>query len=177
MASSDISLSSIEIEQSKISAQPWLLSADRAGFFGKYALGLIYQFSIKHEVALSVGVSSTGNTYYGQINTAYRYAPWLFSIEPNTWKPLQIGFFAVYSLNDGDYFFNSPSGYPTPDYYDRTDLRLGLDTGTTFVFEKTGIELSYRLRVLDLGFVALYNNAHRDLQYYISSGLEFHYRF
>lgn len=156
--------------------RPWLVTFDRAGFFGKYALGAIYQFNTRHEVELSLGISMTGDVYFGQANTAYRFSPWLYQFSTSSWKVFQIGAFAVYSMNS-DYFISSPSSYPTPGYYDPTSLRLGGEFGTTYAFEKSGVELAYRLRILDLGVVALYNNAHRDLQYYISSGFEVHYRF
>jgi hypothetical protein len=157
---------------------PWWASLYHAGYFGKYAVGVLYQFSEHHEADFAVGVSSTGSTSYGQLDTSYRYSPWLYSVtEGQLWKPLQLGIFAVYSMNDGNYFVKSPPNYPSPGYYDGTDIRPGIELGSTYRFENTHLELAYRMRLIDLGITAIYNNAHRDLQYYVSSGLELHYRF
>ncbi|RYZ84781.1 MAG: hypothetical protein EOP04_17335 [Proteobacteria bacterium] len=78
-------------------------------------------------------------------------------------------------MNNRNYFIESPSNYPTSGYYDGTAIRPGLELGSTYRFENSSIELAYRMRLVDLGITAIYNNAHRDLQYYVSSGLEVHY--
>lgn len=99
--------------------------------------------------------------------------PW----ENRLWTPLQFGVFFIYSLDGYHFFANSPSQYPSSGYYDETRYRYGAELGSTFAFLSSGIELGYRLRILDNGMVAIYNNAHKDLQYYVSSGLELRYRF
>jgi hypothetical protein len=158
--------------------QTWWLDLDHAGYFGKYVIGILFQYSDQQEATLSMGTSFTAGTPYGQINAAYRFTPWLYpTLETHLWKPIQLGVFGIFSLNDGNYFWNSPDKYPSPGYYDNTRVRSGGEVGTCYRFETTGIEVAYRLRLIDLGTSAVYNNAHRDLQYYVSSGLEFHYHF
>ena len=93
------------------------------------------------------------------------------------WRPLQFGFFTVRSWDGRNYFLTSPEKYPYEQYYDETALRYGAEFGSTFTFTDYHIGISYSLRILDSGFIALYNNKSRDLRYYISSGLSFQYVF
>lgn len=155
----------------------WRAAINRSGFFGKYGAAAIYSSTENHEFELGLGAYPIGSTNYGQLNLAYRYGFWHIPWNERLWTPLQFGAFFIYSL-DGYHFFNeSPSKYPSPGYYDETRYRYGAEIGSNLAFLYSGIEVGYRLRIIDTGFVAIYNNAHRDLQYYVSSGLELRYRF
>jgi hypothetical protein len=161
-----------------VSYAQWSLSVEHAGFFGTYALGGVYEFNDRHATELSLGVyRNEGKPQQYQSNLAYRHSLWRVPWEEKMWVPLQLGAFTIYSL-DGDHFFlKSPSKYPSAGYYDQTALRWGFEFGTSLIFPKNRFSISYHFRILDNGFVAVYNNFRRDLQYYVSSGINFQYRF
>jgi hypothetical protein len=155
----------------------WQLTLDRTGFFGSVAAGAIYDWYENHSVEVSLGLFSMEENQYGQVNIAYRYSHWHVRREDTVWSPMQVGIFLTRSMDGGHYFRASPAKYPSADYYDQTALRGGLEFSTAILFESTHIGFAYSLRVLDSGLVAIYNNANRDLQYYISSGLALRYQF
>lgn len=155
----------------------FLATFDYSGFFGLYALGLIYRINESNEAEVSVGMYRIDHKHYRQTNFSYRYSHWLVSFHEYEWRPLQVGFFGIFAGDGGKYFSESPSKYPSPGYYDQTSTRLGFEAGSTFTFTPNKLEIAYRIRVLDTGLLAVYNNAHRDLQYYMSTGLSLHYIF
>lgn len=154
----------------------WRGVAARSGFFGKYSLSGNYSPSENHEFELGIGSYSIGATYYGQLNAAYRYGYWHVPWQEKRWTP-QAGVFTIYSLDQKHFFTESPGKYPSPNYYDQTSYRWGLEFGFTLAFLSTGLDAGYRFRILDTGVIAFYNNGHRDLQYYCSSALELRYNF
>lgn len=93
------------------------------------------------------------------------------------WTPVQVGLFAVRSWNRKKYFVRTPSEFPYEGYYDQTAFRAGLEFGTLIHWKGSRLSLGYFLRVLDIGLVAIYNNAYQDLQYYSSSGFTLRYVF
>jgi hypothetical protein len=156
----------------------WSLSLEHAGFFGKYALGGIYEFNASHAAELSLGFfTADGGGWNYQSNLAYRNSLWRVPWKEKIWVPLQVGVFTIYSLDGRRFFLQSPSKYPDAAYYDQTALRWGLEFGTSLIFRENRYALSYHFRILDNGFVAIYNNFRRDLQYYVSSGINFQYQF
>ena len=146
------------------------------GFFGKFSLGAAYRFNEYNDVETTLGFYTVDKRYYHQLNLAYRHSPWQITWDDQKWNPVLIGIFGVVSLDNEDFFMSSPSKYPGG-YYDQTAYRYGFEFGSKYGFSGHHIELSYYLRILDSGLVALYNNAHRDLQYYMSSGLSLFYLF
>lgn len=112
-----------------------------------------------------------------QSNLAYRNSLWQVPLEEKTWVPLQLGVFTIYSLDGSHFFLQSPSKYPSAGYYDQTAFRWGIEFGTSLIFRENRYAVSYHFRILDNGFVAVYNNFRRDLQYYVSSGINLQYRF
>lgn len=152
--------------------------AERAGFYGSIAFGGSYEFNDRHAVDFSIGEYLNDQHRYHQSNLSYRYSRWQMDFDQNKiWRPLQIGVFTVRSWDGRNYFLTSPGKYPYEQYYDETALRYGVEFGSTFTFTDYNFGISYRLRILDSGLIALYNNRNRDLQYYISSGLSFQYVF
>lgn len=142
-----------------ISAQAgeWRAVLERAGFLGTLAAGASYEFVPEH--------------------AAYRYSRWNTKVFGNDWRPLQLGVFAVYALNNERFFIKSPDKYPYPDYYDETAIRYGAEFGTTFTFMPSRIGIGYHIRIFDNGIIAMFNNSNRDIQYYISSGISLQYLF
>lgn len=153
------------------------MSLERAGFFGHSSLGGGYEWSRTHSLEFLIGAyPNDGHDNY-QLNLAYRYSRWSVPFELIDWKPLQIGFFAMRSWDNDNYFLRSPNEYPQDNYYEQTIVRFGLEVGTTVFLTDTNFALAYRLRFLDNGLVALYNNTNKDLQYYTSSGLALQFYF
>ena len=124
-----------------------------------------------------VGTYSIEAEDHYQLNFAYRYTPWAVPFDKVQWRPFQIGLVGLHSLDYNRYFLRSPVQYPQDNYYEQTLIRLGLELGQHWVVEDYSIGLSYYFRLLDNGFVALYNNTQKDLQYYTSSGLGITYFF
>lgn len=155
----------------------WAAELATSGFMGTLSAGPVYEWAGRHHVAMTIGAYQNGENRYGQLNTAYRYARWRFERPDILWKPLHIGLFTLYSLDQKRFFVKSPSRYPEDGYYEQTALRGGLEIGTTILFVKSKIGLASYLRVLDNGVIALLNNVHRDLQYYSSSGVALQYQF
>ena len=124
---------------------------------------------------MSLGWYSIGEKDFHQLNLAYRRALWLLQWDEKKWVPVQMGGFLVTAIDNDTYFFTSPKKYPDAGYYDQTAYRYGVEFGSSYSYKK--FEFSYLLRIMDTGVIALYNNAHRDLQYYLSSGFSFAYRF
>lgn len=154
----------------------WRALAERAGFFGKYSLGVSYEWNNTQATDLLIGTYEVADKNYYQANFAYRYSRWEVPFYGHSWRPVQLGGFIVASLDNGRFFVTSPSKYPYPEYYDETAVRWGAELGSTFTF-KSRFAIGYRLRIFDNGLIALYNNTNRDLQYYISSGLSLQYAF
>lgn len=150
---------------------------ERAGFFGRWGLGGIYEFNKHHAVELSLGSYTVEHRAHYQTNFSYRYSNWEVAVTEHIWRPLQVGLFGLYSLDNDRYFLESPKKYPSPGYYDGTAMRWGIDFATTFVWVQSSLGFAYHLRILDSGVVAIYNNKNRDLQYYISSGFSLRYLF
>lgn len=156
----------------------WRATLQHAGFFGKVSGGAIWASRSGHEVETSIGMYDIANVHYGQLNLAYRYTPFEQPAGPDiVWEPTQVGLFVIHSQESDRFFSESPSKYPTSGYYDQTAFRGGIEIGTRVVSVPWNFAFAYRFRVLDTGLVALYNNAHRDLQYYISSGIQLQYIF
>lgn len=145
---------------------------------GTYALGGGYTFeNPKHAVEFLIGVYDGGEEEYFQTNILYRYSRWEIDRVDRKWYPLQMGVFTVRTWDQDNYFLKSPSQYPADNYYESTAFRWGFELGATVLFIPSQISLSYRLRVIDNGIVALYNNGNKDLQYFTSSGLALQYHF
>lgn len=146
---------------------------------GKYAAGFGYETKTLHEFDFLVGVYPNGEVTYIQLNLNYRYTPWEMHSENNKriWRPFRFGAFTTRSLDGDHYFAKSPDRYPSADYYDKTAFRFGVELSHSLVLPSAQLSLSYRLRLLDNGFVALYNNSHKDLRYYLSSGISVSYLF
>ncbi|NCN40834.1 hypothetical protein GW916_06235 [bacterium] len=148
-----------------------------AGFFGSQSVGYVHDVLDSHEAELSVGRYSRGHSLFGyQVNFSYRYHPWLIRFDHFSWSPLEIGAFGIYSL-EKTFFLSSPSKYPTPDYYEQTAFRWGIENGASLLFFNERLSLGVVTRLIDSGMVAIYNNSNRDLQYYLSSGFRLEYRF
>lgn len=158
-------------------AGPWVVSFERAGFFGQYSVGAGYEWSPHHEWNLSYGFYSNGSRSGRQLNTVYRYSPWTVERPTHVWVPVHLGVFLMTSLEQDRFFLSSPAKYPYKDYYEQNALRGGAEFGTAFRLQNPPITLAYHLRFLDNGMVALYNNTRKDLQYYLSSGVAVQYRF
>lgn len=99
------------------------------------------------------------------------------STDPERYFDNVARFFTVRSWDRHNYFMTSPDKYPYEQYYDETALRYGLEFGSTMTFKDYNFAVAYRLRILDSGLIAVYNNKNRDLQYYISSGVSLQYVF
>lgn len=155
----------------------WLVSIERAGFFGQYSLGVGYEWSPHHEVDLSYGFYSNGSRSGRQLNTVYRFSPWTIERVTHVWVPVHLGLFLMFSLEQDRFFFSSPSKYPYKDYYEQNALRGGVEFGTAFRLRSPALTIAYHMRFLDNGMVAIYNNSRKDLQYYLSSGIALQYRF
>lgn len=155
----------------------WQISVNRMGFFGSYGVGGIYEYKKTHSLELAWGSYLVKKTQYSQINLAYRYAHWQHKFDHGLWMPFQVGLFAVYSLDGQHYFTKSPDKYPYNNYYDQTAIRCGVELGSQMDIWELPISLAYHIRVLDAGLVAIYNNANKDLQYHISSGVSLRYLF
>lgn len=155
----------------------WRALFSRAGFYGRYAIGLSYEWHPEHAADLLLGSYHIDNHDYHQTNLAYRYSRWHVGIHNHIWRPLQFGIFTSRSWDKKHYFLKSPTKYPYTDYYDQTAFRSGLEISTTISFFPSRLALAYHFRILDTGIIAIYNNSSRDLQYYISSGFSLQYLF
>jgi hypothetical protein len=154
----------------------WGVELGRSGFWGKVSLGPTYRFSPAHSVGASLGTYNNGPDQYAQFNGIYRYSAWNFETPKLYWQPLTVGAFAICSLDSKRFFVKSPDKYPA-DYYEQTQLRGGIEFGTNVMLKSARVSFAIYLRVLENGMVALFNNAHRDLQYYSASGFALHYQF
>lgn len=148
-----------------------------AGFFGKVSLGISYEFSDQHAADISLGGYEISDHLYYQLNLAYRYSPWTVPFGKHQWRPIQTGIFAVYSLDHDRYFFKSPGKYPYDNYYEQTILRYGVEFSSTMTFLPYNVAISYHVRVFETGVIANFNNQHKDLEFYISSGVSLQYLF
>ncbi|WP_253715809.1 hypothetical protein [Bdellovibrio bacteriovorus] len=155
----------------------WRAVLERAGFLGKYALGVSYEPTLNHAVDYLLGAYQIGGENFYQSNFMYRYSRWHVPVHGHSWRPLQMGAFMVVAMNNDRYFMKSPDQYPESNYYDFTAVRYGIEFGSTFTFFPSRLGLGYHLRVFDNGVVAIFNNSNRDLQYYISSGISLQYLF
>lgn|GEM_PF-1284359 len=155
----------------------WRAIVERAGFFGKYSLGVSYEWRPEHAVDFSAGVYQIEAQDYYQANFVYRYSRWNVPFYGHNWRPLQFGAFAVYALDRDRYFLQSPGKYPYGDYYDETALRYGAEFSSTLTFFPSRLAVALRVRIFDNGLIAIYNNSERDIQYYVSSGLSLQYLF
>jgi hypothetical protein len=147
-----------------------------AGFFGRISLGALYETENRHSFEFSMGAYSGGSGDKYQSNLGYHYSVWKITRPNFSWEPMQLGIFAMYSW-DKKFFLKSPGKYPLPDYYDETAFRWGLEQGMSLQWMKEKWALVLVMRLIDSGIIAIYNNSHRDLQYYLSSGLRLEYRF
>lgn len=155
----------------------WQVSLSRAGFFGSWAIGGIYEWSDRHSVELAAGQYQIQNKNYWQSDLAYRYAIWKTEYENIVWAPIQPGLFAIGSWDRENYFLKSPSKYPYDSYYDQTAVRWGLEFSSVVGWKNAPISIAYHIRIIDAGVVAIYNNSHKELQYYLSSGISLRYAF
>ena len=155
----------------------WQATVNRMGFFGNLGAGAIYDWENRHSLELSIGFYSNNEKTYSQTNLAYRYSRWIVEYPDIFWSPIQLGIFSVRSWDRDGYFLRSPSKYPYAGYYDETALRWGLEFGTVVKWKSSPVALAYHVRILDAGVVAIYNNANKDLQYHVSSGLALRYCF
>lgn len=147
-----------------------------AGFQGAWSAGLIYDFNPAHRMEFLLGEYSVANEREYQVDLGYMYTPWRAHFGDVGWAPVQVGAVAMYALN-GDYFAVSPSKYPEPGYYEQTALRLGLRAGTEIATLGDRLRLGYEVVFLDSGVTAAFNNATKDLEYFMSAGLKLSYRF
>lgn len=154
-----------------------LVSVATGGYFGMASLGALYQPNSHNELELSAGLYHAGLTDYTQFNFAYRYAHWQLPWEDRLWTPIVAGIFVVYSVDPKNFFSESPDKYPSPGYYDQTQYRWGVEAASKLALSQSRYEIAYWFRIIDIGLVAIYNNAHRDLQYFVSSGFSLRYRF
>jgi hypothetical protein len=155
----------------------WRAMVERAGFLGKVAAGTSYEFNPEHAVDYLLGMYEIGNDHYYQSNLMYRYSHWNVPVRKDVWRPLQLGAFVVYAMNNDRYFMDSPDVYPESNYYDGTAIRYGTEFSSTYTWYPSRIGLGYHIRIFDNGIIAIFNNSNRDLQYYISSGFSLQYVF
>lgn len=150
---------------------------EKAGFFGNYSIGVGYDWAIEHITDFSLGFFQIDHNTSYQANLAYRYSHWNLSSSRHFWQPFQIGVFATYALSGSRYFLTSPAKYPGSGYYEQTALRHGLELATTYVSNDSNVGIGYRLRILDSGFIAVYNNTESTLKYSAASGIVLQYLF
>lgn len=155
----------------------WQLALNRMGFMGEISLGAIYDWNNPHSIELSFGTYHLGKKDRYQSNFAYRYSLWKVERHEKIWVPIQIGIFTVRTWDLDHYFLTDPDQYPYSNYYDQTAFRWGIEFGSVIIYPQHSMSLAYYLRILDTGLIAIYNNAHKDLQYFSSSGLSIRYHF
>lgn len=155
----------------------WQATFNRMGFFGDLGFGIIYDWDNPHSAEFSIGAYQINYVNFWQSNLAYRYSRWEEQFQDISWIPIQLGIFTVRTWDQSRYFLSSPPKYPYENYYDQNAFRWGLEFGSVIKWTEKDLSIAYHLRILDSGIVAIYNNAGKDLQYYISSGLAVSYHF
>lgn len=154
----------------------WGFMTQYAGFLGKYAVGPTYDNN-NHMMSFLLGGYQINQEYFYQSSLIYRYSRWTVDFGELSWRPSQFGIFTTYAMNNDRFFFNSPSVYPEDNYYEQTKFRYGIEFGTDITFNKHPISLGIYMRWLDVGLIALFNNQHRDQQFYFSSAVSLQYHF
>jgi hypothetical protein len=149
----------------------WGLVYQEHGYMGETAVGGIYSWNDQHSVELSLGRYFSGGNENHQINFGYRWSPWKVQISKLRWAPVQVGVFALATLNEKEYFTESPTVFPSEDYYDQTAVRTALQLSSTLYFAGGQAAVVYHLSILENGLIAMYNNNWQNLKYFWSSGL------
>jgi len=150
----------------------WGAQAQFSGFQGQLAIGPSYAFNPSHTAELSIGQYTINDDAYYQVNSGYIYTPWRVHLHRhNFWAPLHPGLTVMYSLDGSRYFYKSPDHYPTDNYYEPSVLRWGIQVGSTLRMNRRRFELTAYTVLLDSGLVALYNNDHEALEFFIASGM------
>lgn len=170
-------VSAFIILSSASSHAQWGAITQYAGFLGKYAVGPTYDFNDRHMASYLLGGYQIDKNYYYQSSLLYRYSRWTEALGDYNWRPLQIGLFMTYAMNNTRFFTRSPSIYPAKNYYEQTKLRYGVEVGTDIAFKKYPLNIGIYMRWLDVGLVALFNNQQRDQQFYFSSAVSLQYKF
>lgn len=129
-------VSAFIILSSASSHAQWGAITQYAGFLGKYAVGPTYDFNDRHMASYLLGGYQIDKNYYYQSSLLYRYSRWTEALGDYNWRPLQIGLFMTYAMNNTRFFTRSPSIYPAKNYYEQTKLRYGVEVGTDIAFKK-----------------------------------------
>jgi hypothetical protein len=148
----------------------WGLVLQKGSYLGNTALGGIYTWKEKHSVEISIGNYMAADSENYQINLGYRWSPWQVPVSTWRWAPAQLGIFLMGTLNNREYFTESPDIYPSDDYYDQTAVRGAFQISSGFYFRKEKAAFIYHFSILENGLIAIYNNDWRNLNYFWASG-------
>ncbi len=154
----------------------WGVSVSTGAFQGRTSASAIYEFSGAHDVEFGLGQYPFGDQTRWQVNLGYRYSPFHLDWSPFAWRPLAIGLFTFYALDD-DYFLVSPGKYPSRDYYEETKLRVGIELATAIYPARRHFRVLFKMVMIDTGVVAFVNNRDDNVEYLLATGISFQYLF
>lgn len=139
------------------SASQWSLMAGSGSYMGASHVGFHYQsYSDRHGWDLTYGktLGDLGDDI-DQLNVKYLYSHFAYSLGNLKTNILGIGLLGTRWQSAAGYV-DSPSQYPSDNYYSPTRWRFGLVLGQTWVYKKFSFYLDWVL--LDQAVIALYNN-------------------
>ena len=149
----------------------WNPALAHAGFLGRYNLGAIKHIDDNHSLEFSLGSYAMDRRQFYQINFGYAYSPWLIKFSQITIEPFRFGPYALYALDNNNYFLQVPDRYVARNYYQQNGLHLALHFGAAIKI-KENLRFILFTMVLDDAFVIMYNNPGEDIgQTFLSTGI------
>lgn len=149
----------------------WNPMIAHAGFLGQFNAGGIFHFDDNHSVELNMGSYEMDRRNFIQINFSYAYSPWLLKINKFAIEPFRFGPYALYALDNNNYFLQVPDRYVARNYYKQNGLHLALHFGAAVKY-KENLRFILFTMILDDALVIMYNNpGERIDQTFISTGI------
>ncbi|MGE0526845.1 MAG: hypothetical protein AB7P49_07270 [Bdellovibrionales bacterium] len=149
----------------------WGVGLGTGGFQGEKAVAVVKDWSRRHAIEFGIGEFPLAGEQEYQLNLGYRFTPWQVRYYDVAWSPLGVGVVALYALDQDEYFVESPDKYPSPDYYEQTGLRLGVEVSTQMMAWADRVRLLYKVVLLDTGITSYINNDGKYAENFYSSGL------
>ncbi|MFP5518789.1 MAG: hypothetical protein ACLGGX_02710 [Bdellovibrionia bacterium] len=135
----------------------WSLLAGSGSYMGERHLGITYTSeNQKHSTDVSYGqTAGVISEDVEQLNLKYVYSPFSYSYKKVESNILGVGTL-ISNWRSSKAFVESPSQYPTSDYYSQTKFRLGLVLSSEIKYDKLSFYVDWVL--LDQVAIALFNN-------------------
>lgn len=149
----------------------WNPMVAHAGFLGQFNAGGIYHFDDNHSLELNTGSYEMDRRNFLQINFGYAYSHWLFKVDKLAIEPFRFGPYALYSIDNNNYFLQVPERYVARNYYQQNGLHLAIHVGMAVKY-KENLRFILFTMILDDALVIMYNNPGENIdQTFMSTGL------